>query len=135
MLIPFSQTTSQGARCLHTVPLPLRRRPPLPPGTDIGTLTIRNFRGSGLAQAILAVERGGLDLWSLTETSRTEACTNNRRGHDVRHTAACLHRTDGAQGGMGMGAQDPINGRVKEATRFYRMNVASCERVHMVSAR
>ena len=132
MLIPFSQTISQGARCLHTVPLPLRRRPPLPPGTDIGTLTIRNVRGSGLAQAILAVERGGLDLWSLTETSRTEACTNNRRGHDVRHTAACLHRTDGAQGGMGMGAQDQINGRGRDATCFQRKHVVIYNSVRMV---
>ena len=71
----FSRPTSQGTGFLHTSPPPAR-----PLGPAIGTLTIRDGRGCGLAQAIRAVERGGLDLWSLTETRQTEMYPNNWRG-------------------------------------------------------
>ena len=128
----FSRPTSQGAGCLHKAPSP-PRRPPRPPGPAIGTPTIRDGRGCGLAQAIRAMERSGLDLRSLTETTRTETCPNNRRGYDVRRAAARPSCAEGAQGGVGVGSQDQLNGRGSESTRFHGKNVVSCEIVQMVS--
>ena len=62
MLITFYRPTYQGAGCLHTAPMLLRRRPLRPPRTAIKTLTIHDGRGRGLEQAIREVERDGLDL-------------------------------------------------------------------------
>ena len=103
MLITFSRPTFKGAGCLHTAPPPTRRRTPCPPGLSIGALNIRYGRGCGLAQATREVERGGLDLMSLTETIQTKACSKNWRGYDIMCAAARPSRASGAKGGKGVG--------------------------------
>ena len=79
------------------------------------------------------MERGGIDLLSLTETRRTKIFSNNQHGYDVRRAAERPSRANRAQGGVGMGTQDQLNGREREVTRFHRMNMVSCERVRMMS--
>ena len=75
----FSWLTSQDARCLHKAMPPPRRRPLCAPGPIIGTLTIKDGRGCGLAQAIQAVEFSGLDIWLLTALQRTHPAPRDHR--------------------------------------------------------
>ena len=86
-----------------------------------------------MVQDVQAVERRGLDLWTLTETTRTETLPNNRQGYDVRGAAVLPARAKGAQGGVGVGSPDHLNGRGSEATRFHGTNMVSYESVRMVS--
>ena len=132
MPITFSQTTSQGAGFMHTAPLTPRRHTPRPPGIAIRKLKIRDGRGYGLAQAIRKVERGGFYLMALTETIRTEACSNNQWGYDMMCATARPSRTGGAQVGVGLGSQDRPNGWGSESTRFHGTNVVSCKIVWKV---
>ena len=60
-----------------------------------------------------------MDLWSLTKTTRTETCLDNRWGYNVRRAAACPYRADGSQGDVGVGSRYQINGRGGESTRFH----------------
>ena len=50
---------------LHMVPL--SRNLPRPWGLSLGKYHTRNGQGSGIVQAIWAVERGGFDVMILTE--------------------------------------------------------------------
>ena len=129
----LSRPASQDSGCLHKAPTPLRRRPLCPPGPSIGTLTIQDGRGCGLAKVVLAVERTGLDLWSLMDTSKTKTCPNNWQGYDARCAASRPSHAEGAQGGVGVGSQDHINRKGGESTRLHGTNVGSCESVQMVS--
>ena len=133
MPITFSRKTSQGVSFLHTAPSPPLRQPPRPPGLTIGTLTIRGGRGCVLAQATRVVERGGLDIWSLMETSQMKTCPKNRWGYDVRPAAARPFHANIAQGGVGLGSQYQLNGKGGEATRSHRTDVVVCESVQKVS--
>ena len=84
----------------------------------------------GLAQAINAVERGGLDLM---DTSWTEACPNNRRGYGSRGAAARPSHTGAAQDGVVLGSQGWPNRWVSKSTRFHMTNVGICDIVWKVS--
>ena len=129
MPITSSRPTSQGAGCLNTVlPLP-HHQTPLPPDPDIGKNS-RNGRGYGLAHAIWAVEHGGLDLM---ETSRTEACSKNRRGYVMRVNAVQPSHAGGAQDNMGLGLQDRTKGWGSESTRFHGPNIVIYEIMWKVS--
>ena len=68
MPICLTWPISHGQDCLHTAPPSPRRRAPHPQVLSFGTLNIRNGRGSGLAQAIWAVQIGGLDVMVLMDT-------------------------------------------------------------------
>ena len=78
-------------------------------------------------------ERVRLDLWSMTETIWTETCNNNRRGCDVRRAAVLPSHANEAQGGVGLGPRDQLNGREIEVTRFHGKNVVIYKSVQMAS--
>ena len=84
MPICFTHPLRHGSDQLHTVPPPLRRRPPHPLGINLGTYNIRDDCGFGLPQAIQAIQIGNYDLMVLTEKKIPyEAYCYNRLGYDA----------------------------------------------------
>ena len=88
MLLTFSRPTFQGTGCLNTALSPTCRWNPRPTGISIGTCNIQYGRGCVLAQYTQEVERGGLDIISLSETTKMEDCSKNFQGYDMMCAAA-----------------------------------------------
>ena len=84
---------------LHTEPPPLRQWTPHPLRISLGTLNINDGRGSGIAQAIWAVQIDGFDLIILTETNITyhSYCCNGL-WYDVVCSTIIMAASGGAQG-------------------------------------
>ena len=126
--LAFSQPIPHGADRLHTAPPRLCLRPPYPPGLAIRTLNIRYGRGFGLAQAIWAVERGGLDVMLLTKTKiYTPSYFRNWLGCDMTFPAVRPTSNRGYQGGVGLVTRDRTIGWGVESTRYRRPNVVISE--------
>ena len=100
----------------------------LPPGIAIRTLNIWDGWEFGLAQAIQAVEHGGLDVMVLTETniSMKSYCWN-RIGYDVTFLTAHPTRAVGFQGGFGLVTRKRPAGWRIESTHYHMPNVVSCD--------
>ena len=73
-----------------------------------------------------------MDLWYLMEIFQTETGPNSCQGYNVRRDAMIPYRVNGAQGGVGLGSQDQINGRGRDATCFQRKHVVIYNSVRMV---
>ena len=80
-------------------------------------------RECGLAQAILEVECGGLDLVFLMETTQPEEYSQNRKGYNAIQAVAHPTRSGGAQGDVGWVLQESPRRWGSEYTRFHGPNM------------
>ena len=109
-------------------PLPPRLRPPRPQGLSLGTFNICNGRGSGLFQAIRAVQIGGFDLTVLTETKiMDQAYCCNRLGYNLVFLPEITTAAGGAQGEVGLVFREQPEGWITDLMKFLELNVVSCE--------
>ena len=84
MLIFLTRPISHDVDCLYMAPPPPLRHTLHPRGLSLGTLNIHDGRGSGIAQAIMAVQIGVFDLMILMETKITnQAYCHNSLVYDV----------------------------------------------------
>ena len=121
-LIPY------GANRLHMTTLPPRRWNMCPPRLAIRKLNTWYNWGFGLAQAIWAVERGGLGVMLLTKTKiYTTSYFRNWLGCNMTCSAVRPTSDRGYQGGVGLVTRDRTIGWGVESTRYRRPNVVISE--------
>ena len=88
------------------MPPPLRRRPPLPPGLNLGTYNIREGRGFVLPQEIRAVRLCNYGLMLMMETETPdEAYFHNHLGYNIVCSQVAGTNYEGCQGGVVLGAR------------------------------